>query len=228
MAHLAPASPRGRRQRQTAIRRNRTTLPSISTDHVLATLARATPDDERTGLAWYSDAHAIATTLATGSSLTTRQTAGILAALSPQTGWYENIGRATDYVATGATDHFPDAIAKCDRIAAGADPTDVLGGRKVRSFFANIADPTRSGAVTVDRHALTIALGVHPTDAERHRIRTAAHRALERPGIYAAVAGCYRAAARLTDLRPHEVQAITWTTWRRETGADRFDTGEPI
>lgn len=226
MAHLAPATPTGRQARQRAIARNRDALPSVDARHILATLARATPADEATGMAWYRNAHATAETLATGADVPTPAAVGIIAALSPQTGWNENVGRAARFLTHRVTDHFPDAINKAERILSGADPADVLGGRKVRSFYVNILRPDRAGAVTVDRHALTIALGVLPTDAQRHRIRATAQRALERPGVYATTAGAYRAAARAVGILPHEVQAITWTTWRRETGADRFDNGE--
>jgi hypothetical protein len=103
---------------------------------------------------------------------------------------------------------FNDALRKADAIAAGADPLDVLGGRKVRSFYRNIVGHT--GHVTVDRHAVAIVAGRPLTDREG--------KVLERIGPYTYVAGAYRAAARRLGVAPTELQAVTWLVWRRLKG----------
>jgi hypothetical protein len=52
---------------------------------------------------------------------------------------------------------------KAHDIAAGTEPLDVLGGRKVRAFFQAIVDPTDTLTVPVDRHLICLALGAKIT-----------------------------------------------------------------
>jgi hypothetical protein len=80
----------------------------------------------------------------------------------------------------------------------------------------NPADPR---AVVVDRHAIDIAVGRVLTDTDRGKL-------LGRKGAYDAIAELYRRAAKSITRRnageawtPAEVQAATWTYWRRERAA---------
>ena len=167
------------------------------------------------------DAHERAATLAHAYGFTVQQAAGVIAAFSPQTGWAENLRLAEDalyHARAGRTDlisgHTPNVCAKASRILQGEPPESVLGGRKVRSFYANILRPYRSGAVTIDRHAAALLHGERAHD--RHA------KALQRRGYYVACTAPFRSAARQlsaytgprTFLRPHEVQAIAWLRWR--------------
>lgn len=216
MAHVLQATPRGRAARQRGISRTLAGFP-LSADEMRANLlscvAGASPTAESEGMGWYAAAHSHAADLATRYGFTVRQCAGVIAALSPQTGWSENIrlaSEACEHAANGRTDlisgHTADACRKASRILQGEDPADVLGGRKVRSFFSNIVDPTRSGAVTVDRHAVDMLMG---------RRGAVADRILERSGAYALCAGVIRSVARELGMRPHELQAVAWVAWRQ-------------
>ena len=220
---LKPATPRGRARRQSGIRDAGQALPT--TREMLSNL-RATIDtadfahiDE--GLGWYRVAHSIARDLHSAhpeSVRSVRHGAGLLAALSPQTGWAENIALAWQAAAAGTADglaHFADATSKASRILRGEDPADVLGGRKVRSFFTNIADPDRFGAVTIDRHAVDMLCG---------RRGAVNDRLLERVGVYLRCTAVIRSEARRMGWRPHEVQAVAWVAWRHAHDvAARFD-----
>jgi hypothetical protein len=67
--------------------------------------------------------------------------------------------------------------------------------------------------VTVDRHALSIAMN----SPQRARTRTMSNKdlkILDRPGVYAMVAACYRSAARSLGTAPHDLQSVTWDYWR--------------
>lgn len=224
MSFLAPASPAQRSRRQAAIanrHEHAPCSPAEAVERILSVVTRADRTTTAEGVSWYQAANEVAAELADAYNVTDRQAAGIIAALSPQTGWALNVQLAGDFLQAHSlrrTDQFSghttNAIVKCQRIAAGEDPYRVLGGRKVRSFYTNIADPYRPGAVTVDRHALAITLG---------RPLTSKDRQLERPGVYQQTAAAYRTAARQLGILPHETQAIAWCQWRRETGADRFD-----
>jgi len=222
MTFLLPtSSASGRSARQRAISRSVSLLPStdVMLDNVLTALANATPDECKEGLGWYPQANSHAVELAEAYGLTVSQGAGVIAALSPQTGWGENIRLAHEAcidAAQGlsASGHFDDACQKVDLIMSGADPADVLGGRKVRSFYANILRPLQAGPVTVDRHAIALLCGapLDPLD-----------RSLERVGVYQRGASVFRTVARRCDLLGHEVQAICWIHWRNLTGANLYD-----
>jgi hypothetical protein len=88
----------------------------------------------------------------------------------------------------------------------------------VRAFYFTITDPTDPRAVVIDRHAYDVAAGQALTDAARGL-------ALGRKGAYDAVCILYRRAAAILSREtgehwtPAEVQAVTWTYWRRERAA---------
>lgn len=227
MAFLTPAKPgSGRTSRQAAIARRHDHVPQDDpVDAILSVIARADGRTVSQGIGWYREAHERAREFADHYGVTTRQAAGVIAALSPQSSWSLNLQLTGDFLDAHQrrrtdqfTGHTQDAIVKAQRIVNGHCPFTVLGGRKVRSFFANISDPDRPGPVTCDRHALAIVLG-RPT--------TARDRQLERPGVYQHVAASYRSTARILSLHPHEVQAIAWTQWRLEH-APVYAAADPV
>jgi hypothetical protein len=168
-------------------------------------LALATDDDWSAGLVWYQTAHAEACKLSHAYGVTVRQAAGIIAALSPQTSWEENLRIADLLCAERANVHTADAQRKALAILDGADPITVLGGRKVRSFYANILAPFHAGPVTIDRHAAAILAGI--TTPEWN---TAHEKVLERKHYYRIATGIYRHAARQYGILPQQIQAIAW------------------
>lgn len=204
--------------RQRAIAAAAETLPDAGTavDRILAVLEDATDDEFLAGSGWYAVAGEIAQDIANVAGIDRRHGAGILAALSPNTGWTENIARAHEFAEEGWTVHFPDALGKASAIFEGDDPASVLGGRKVRSFFANIDRPNKGGAVTIDRHAVSIIFGRSLSDREA--------KILERIGVYTLCASFYRAAARRAGIAPQQLQAITWLAWRRAKGISDHHT----
>lgn len=182
------------------------------TRNVLKVYRRATAADIVDGRAWYAVAHELATELAPHD---VRQAAGVIAALSPRLRWTGNVRAARNAYATGHASGVLKANArKADAILAGADPADVLGGHKVRAFYACIVSAgTDPDAVCVDMHAHDIAVGRVTDDASRGTLSTISG--------YAAIADAYRSAARIITretgetITPAVLQAITWTTWRR-------------
>lgn len=169
--------------------------------NILTVLDNATAEQRESGLTWYENAHQIA-----AESGDVRMGAGIIAALSPMMSWDRNVALArrtwTDGKASGALGR---NVAKADSILNGADPLDVLGGLKVRSFFLNILDPSDPTPVTIDRHAYDIALGERNTENDRPSLSNKR---------YAHLSDQYRLAAAEVGLVPNQVQAITWEAWR--------------
>jgi hypothetical protein len=167
------------------------------TDEILSVYERATTDDIMTGMTWYASAHMIAREA--GNVVAG---AGIIAALSPRMPWYRNILLARQaFVGNLNGGCLKRSIANANAIATGAHPLDILNGLKTRAFFDNILNPLLSTAVTVDVHAIRIA-GI-----ERDSVGK---------GLYNDIADAYRTAASKVGIMPLDLQAITWTTYRRE------------
>ena len=171
-------------------------------DELLCHFDLAGPDEIYRGQVWYLDAHDHATKLGYDAGISTDHAAGVIAAASPQNEWDRNLDHARLILAgerpTYMTGLFYD---RARRIVEGEHPTMVLGGRKVRSFWGNIARPWMPGPVTCDRHACA-PLGIDV-------------RLLERPGVYQALTAAYRTAGRERDLLPHQMQATVWVVWKR-------------
>lgn len=168
--------------------------------HVMHVYRRATADDIREGLSWYAGAHAIAC-----EAGDVRKGAGILSALSPRMPWDRNVKLARiafHMPLTGGA--LGMSIQKANAIREGADPTIALGkGLKTLSFYVNILNPADAFTVTVDTHAIKVA-GIDRDSVGKK--------------LYNAIADGYREAAEYVGILPQQMQAITWTTWRRERG----------
>lgn len=216
MAFLPPATSKGgRRSRQTAIGRTTAALDhGAAVERITAAILSSTAEEEAFGLGWYAAAHDIARELSAHPHVG----AGVLAAVSPQTGWVDNVTAArllADDPDRPDVDVAPFCLVtdytsgRARQILTGADPFDILGGRKVRSFYSNILRPDRSGPVTVDRHAVVIALHGHGTPTA-----AVSDKWLERSGAYSTVASCYRTVGRRLGILPHQAQAIAWTVHR--------------
>lgn len=179
-------------------------LPAM-TRRLLACWGDATAEDLASGIAWYSRAETAAAAMASGP-VTTRQAAGVIAALSPRNRWNVNLAQAAKVIShavSGALDipavSTGDNRVKAWNIALGADPSapGVLGvdAPKVRAFFANITG--NHDAVTVDVWAARAAEGC-------------SIKAAPTGGRYNAIADAYRAAADAAGVTPREMQAAVW------------------
>jgi hypothetical protein len=212
MSFMTPTTAPYRARRQASIADVRASLPSSDemVDRIDAIFAQATEAEVTQGLGWYYQAHSLADEIGRRAGLDLEAGAGLMAALSPQCSWAENIARAWEAAETGAATGMGDQTRKAERILSDEDPGTVLGGRKVRSFYRNIVDPDQAGAVTVDRHAVSIVFGFSVDD------RTV--KVLERGGAYVLVASAYRTVARRHGMTPCQLQAVTWLVWRRLKG----------
>lgn len=156
---------------------------------------------------WYAEAHEFAQGL-TGN-LRLDQACGIVAALSPMKTWEQNKTQAIKLVNTGNCGHMRTFVNKALAISRAIDETDILrilAGRKIQSFFLNILYPERAISLTIDRHALSIALG-HWIDRSEYTGMTAKQ--------YQFFADCYRHAAARLNVNPLLIQSATWLVWRR-------------
>jgi hypothetical protein len=196
------------------------------------------------GREWYPRARALAEELAKtraygerwlGWTAEVERAAAVIAVLSPRLNWERNkelarhayslasgewIGLTVEQARASWVFGLTDGPSKAFRILVlNENPDDVVGGPKVRQFWHTIVDPTDPRGVVVDRHAIDVAFGRILSDAERGR-------ALGKVGSYDHLSQLYRNATdRLNaefgfNLTPAEIQAITWTYWRRTRAAN--------
>jgi len=160
--------------------------------------------DGLTGRDWYRDAYVTAAHFADDYGVTREQAIGVIAALSPQTQWWQNVMLAKQVLSAGAMvqGHTRDTMRKVNAILAGIPPLDVLGGQKVRSFYVNILDLGFSAdVVTIDRHAWRTVCGANPL-GKRNAVPDA--------GYPLARDAFIRAAAIIGDITPAQLQAVVW------------------
>lgn len=118
---------------------------------------------------------------------------------------------------------------KSARLLGGDDFLDVMFAGdpkavtlKTRNFSVNIAQPEAWFPITVDRHAYALAVGFDPS--------------VEKPPVgegqkaYNAIANSYRSVALDEGMLPNEVQALTWTVWKRlkDEYSAAMKTGIPV
>lgn len=140
--------------------------------------------------------------------------AGIIAALSPQKSWPENIRLAEDFILKGSRKgHTGVMIGKAKAIWALPNHeltpetiVEILNGPKISSFFLNIYQPYQSQAVTIDRHAVDAAMG---KVLENKTMTVNQYRFFEL---------AYQTAAVKIGIKGSELQAIVWEEWRAQKG----------
>jgi hypothetical protein len=195
----------------------RTNIDNIKAIYQLATLT-----EQQDGIAWYPAARAIARTLADRYGIHPAEAIGVIAALSPRNRWERNVQDAdaliAAYIAGGPEQAqltkactFNTNKAKAIRILTAGVLTDadvlaILSGPKVSEFYNCIQG---IDDVCIDGHAFCIwaanRTGLKDVPAIGVKLRRQ-------------IKADYRAAADELGLKPSELQAITWVTWRRIHG----------
>lgn len=165
------------------------------TDTILANYDAASAEDIAAGMAWYDRAERTMAAMARYYGVSRETAAGVVAALSPRIQWAPNLTaaeRMLDAAGRGAREPLVNGYTanrtKAWKIANGADPDAVLGGPKVRAFFANLTgDPHR---VTVDVWAargagLAMPDGRTLSSRDMRELHTAYETAAQRRGVNA-------------------------------------------
>ena len=198
--------------------------PKAAIGHIKACYyaAKQYPSLYEEGLYWYFDAQRIAGDMARRNRVSLQSAVGVIAALSPNNKWKRNLIDAENclkVVAAGGWDSdfkastYGQNKLKAWWIASEKSPDEILGGNKVRSFYANILVPDDPFTVTIDGHAVAIALGARIPLSKSPQLSDKQ---------YEAVAEAYRQATveinadslTKSDLLPSQVQAVTWTYYR--------------
>ena len=184
-----------------------------SYSHIIDTYNNASESSIAEGKVWYSHANHIAwqVTKLLGSK-DIRVGAGIIASLSPQMDWGENVTEALRFVSVGySTKQTRANNMKAKRISEGDDPETVLGGLKVTAFYHAILEPFGDTPPVVDRHAIDIHKGELVSKRDRNR-------AMSNPRVISRIQTSYKLASKKLGVHWHVVQAVTWVQQRKNKG----------
>lgn len=174
----------------------------ICIENLEAIADRLTTEEVIAGTGWYRGAERIARRLARKYGTTKHRAAGVIAAMSPNQTWKNNLVMAEEALA-GNPRGFSSAVARARRIMAGGSiistfPDPDGNSHKIREFYRAIAG--NPNAVVIDRWALRAAWGEASVDAHW----------LQRKGVYNMVADAYREVARTIEMDPRDFQAAVW------------------
>lgn len=170
---------------------------------ILRTWDAATPATVAAGAAWYPDARNECASLALGTRYPLETVINVVAQLSPRTPWTRNMAGAVFLLTAElpSEGRMPGILlANFERAYYTLQKGIPLRGPKVRAFAANISGDV--DAVTIDVWAARVALGANTADP--------LDLILDRAGVYAALADCYRAAARARGVDPRVMQSTCW------------------
>jgi len=161
------------------------------------------------GLSWYFRAFQFSHSLSLEYGVTENQSAGIIAALSPQTSFGSNL-KAAEALLDGdemALNFFHGLGANQDKARAilqGRSPLSILGGHKVRGFYRSILQ--EPGAICIDRHMYKSCnqFGLSSPSPTGNAVR--------------AMKKAVRMIATERNWQTFQVQAVVWCTYRQELG----------
>lgn len=136
--------------------------------------------------------------------------AGVIAALSPQRHWKTNLKLAKEFIKAGEARHMPVFLKKARDIVQSDGSveaiSDILKGRKITSFFLNIVGDDESKTLTIDRHALSIALGKKTSEEDYRGITK---------NQYQFFVNAYIIEAKKVGVSPLLMQSSTWVRYRK-------------
>lgn len=194
--------------------------------NILAVYNRANAEDRTYGINWYAQANQDISVMAHRHGYKSWQGIGVVAVISPGLNWGRNLIEADELMEAHRKGlplpivgvYGKENIAKALKILNGADPLEVFPvatSPKVRAFFACMLDPWGSSEVVIDRHAKGLA---YMLTSSRTGSATNNKLSMVRPAEFKYLAWHYKKLAKRLGLLPHQLQAITWVTWKRLEG----------
>lgn len=173
--------------------------------HILNWYKQANENDIKSGLSWYADAQKFCEEQAANYNVDVWAVAQVVSILSPQTDWTTNKNNTIKLIEHGpkikifASEQQKENAQK----ALEQGYSIPLTAQKTYSFAENISD-RKSNRVTVDRHAVNAALNnikASPVSITKKQ--------------YELVENCYKKIAKQLDIKPYQLQAIVWVTYKR-------------
>jgi hypothetical protein len=187
-------------------------------NNIIKVLKTATDKDK---FDWYQDANNFCQYLSDKYKIPLDKAIGVVSALSPQRRWDINKRDAEYFISTGGNGrrvnakgvevniHMPVFVNKARKVLTSEnDETiirSILNGQKIKSFYMNIKYPNGVDNVTIDRHAIAVALGRNASNEEQ--AMTDNH--------YKFFVDAFKWTADSIGMKPLLLQSITWEVWRR-------------
>lgn len=217
--------------------KNKEYTERVVVNNILRYYEIATPEDIQDGLVWYDEAHDFADKLANRYSVKIQQSSGIISALSPQTSWSSNKVIADSFISSRGRTTVGNTtrLNKARKILKKESPEEILallsttpdGALKTKAFFKNILWPNKETDLTVDRHCIATCFqrpektfALSNSESQMTRLQ------------YMFIDQCYKKSADKIGIMKHQLQAITWLTYRQcrnlftHNSSDLFD--EPL
>lgn len=183
------------------------------TNRIRKVYEQATIQEIESGLTWYNEARVFCTDMSTVYKCTVFEVAQITSLLSPQKKWEQNKEEVEAFLKLLKHDIIPLKGFFASKATMQECKDVILKGyvipshrTKTFSFAHNIAFDF-SMCVTIDRHAIKIAYGEF--DAKPIGITEKRYRQAQ---------AAYETLATELNVKPYELQAITWVTYKRITG----------
>jgi hypothetical protein len=196
----------------------------MTASNIVATYLLATDIECAEGADWYARARVAAQTINESVDLGYKRIAGVIAALSPNNRWERNLIDAENVCKVYINGDVSDVkqvkvctygkmldkaikVLECNYVE---EIPNILNGQKIRAFYECIIG--NSDAVVVDGHAYSIWIGDRLTMKKVPNIGKK---------LYANIVADYIKATEIinskfnANLKPYQVQAITWIAWRR-------------
>lgn len=183
--------------------------------NIIGIFEQANKHEYNSGLNWFGNAREIASNMAKDYNISLEKVAAIISILSPANNWQRNIIDADNVLngwANGKTHEIVVTTygrnkAKALKVLEDTNSnfTFPISSRyfKTLCFWDNIVDPN-SDRVTVDRHAAKVYWGAKYAGAIDVRGKK-----------YTMIEGSYIKTAKHLGMLPHQLQAITWLTYKR-------------
>lgn len=176
--------------------------------NIIDTYNKAYLKEIEQGMTWYEDARSFCLRLSKDYKVSIDQAVSVVAHLSPRNRWERNKIDAENLISSKDR-----SIVKVATFTRNRDMAiEVLSnkrdpmpkGRKTGSFYQNILGYDH--VVTVDSHAYCIAKGVRMVGPVINKLQ------------YLSVERAYIEAAQSLSIKPYQLQACTWVTFKRLHG----------
>lgn len=158
---------------------------------------------------WYVNANNYCRYLSDKHQLPLDKVIGIVSALSPRKEWGLNKRIAEQLITSNNCGQIKVFVDKARNIRDNGNTEteilSILNGQKIKSFYMNIKYPNKGDNVTIDRHAIAVAIGRTASDTEQ--ALTDKH--------YKFFKDCYIWTAEQLGIKPLLLQSITWEAWKR-------------